>query len=201
MSRPCYSILALAVALLATAGCELPPDRAFANRGAPESLLDISSEVVSLSVATPAEITEFTRWIGRDAPSRAELACPLDPSPRCADARRALERAGVPYQVIPSYGEPTATLVYERVIARDCNPRYVDNAHNNDNLNHSALGCSVAANMVQQITNKQEIINPALMENPGAERAVSTVRRASKPSPKVQPYQVKQSTAAGAAQQ
>ena len=66
----------LALGLLALSACQpKPSDSAYYNRGGPESLLDVSSEVVNLSVADPAALQELSTWIKQDQPTRAELYC------------------------------------------------------------------------------------------------------------------------------
>ena len=62
------------------------------------------------------------------------------------------------------------TLVYERVLARDCENRYMENTVNPYNLNYPTFGCSNASNMVQMVTDKRQFTSPALLEMQDAER-------------------------------
>ena len=68
------NLLILTVAALALTACGKPPaDSAYLNRGGPESLLDVSSEVVSLNGTNRAELKELSNWIEKDQPTRAEI--------------------------------------------------------------------------------------------------------------------------------
>jgi type IV pilus biogenesis protein CpaD/CtpE len=105
-----------------------------------------------------------------------------------------LELHGVP-TTVGQGGQRTVTLVYERILARDCTKAYVDNSENFYNTNHPSFGCSVAGNMVQQVTDKQEFVNPSLADDPSAVRAVNDMRRAYTPRDIVKPYSVDESLA------
>ena len=184
--------LLMASALLVLGACGTPPtDSAYQTRGGPEALLDVSSEVVSLGVGSASEVNDLDVWIGRDHPSRAELNC-ASGDKHCRDARRVLEKANIPV-VAGANGGQSVTLVYERIVARDCNPRYIDNRGNYYNTNHAAFGCAVSANMVQHVTNKQEFINPSLLDDPSAVRGVNDLKRAYAPRPIVAPYSLDES--------
>ncbi len=167
------------LALSALAACSAPPNSAYYNRGGPEALLDVSSEVVNLSVAGPNELSQLQSWIEQDQPSRAELYCPTS-EPRCIEARKVLELNGVPTMAVPSMDYAVA-LVYERILARDCNQRFRDDGANNFNTPHAALGCSMSANIVQHVSDKQQFINPNLMDVPPATQAVHAHERAYAP--------------------
>lgn len=180
--------LIIASALALTACGPVPPDSAYLNRGGPESLLDVSSEVVTLGTASDHELDELAKWIERDHPTRAELNCaPGDK--RCDEAEKILELEGVPI-VTGNSVDRSVTLVYERILARDCDQRFKDNRANFYNTNHPAFGCSVAANIVQHVTNKQEFISPNLSDDPSAKRAVTDMHRAYTPREVVKPYAV-----------
>ncbi len=159
------------VALTALMGCATIPPEAYVNRGSPESLLDVSSEVVNLDVSSPQARAELAQWVEEDAPSRAELYCSdaADPSV-CEEAESILQLYGVPYQQVSS-SEQVAVLVYERVLARDCVNRYIDNAVNPYHLHHPSFGCSLAVNMVQQVTDRRQFIRPNLLDSMDAKKA------------------------------
>ena len=184
--------LLLGLGLLALAGCgHSPSNAAYLNRGGPESLLDVSSEVVTLNAGTTAELDDLSNWVEKDIPSRAELNCkPADRA--CVKAQRILEKHEIPYSM-GAANDQSVTLTYERILARDCNQRYVDNPDNFYNKNHPAFGCSVAANIVQHVTDKQEFINPAISDDPAATRAVNDIRRAYTPRPVDKPYNIGES--------
>lgn len=172
-----YAIAALS---LLAAGCnEIPPETYF-NRGSPESLLDMSSEVVNVRLDSPASLGELTNWIDQDQPSRAELSC-MQGDPLCSQAEETLAQFGVPAQMLPS-PDNSVTLYYERVLARDCENRYIDNRINPYNLNHPTFGCSTAANMVQMISDKRQITAPNLTDYADGEKAVQTYGDYMKPN-------------------
>ena len=161
-------LVVMGVLLVLLSACR-PPDLAYENRGGPESLIDVSSEIVNLTVASGAEVDDLSAWIDRDQPTRAELYC-LEGDPICVQARQVLDLYGVPTQFIQS-STATTTLIYERILARDCDQRYVT-SQSLTNVSSPSFGCSLAANMVQQITNKQQIVRPNLMDYPDAAKAV-----------------------------
>lgn len=172
------TILIAALALVALGGmaaCKKIPAEAYFNRGSPESLMDYSSEVINLSIASAVEVNEFSSWVNRDQPTRAELYC-TSGSAQCDEAKKVLDLFSVPYTHVPS-SQATATLVYERSLARDCEQRYIDNGENHYNLNHPTFGCSLAANIVQHASDKKQIMNPNIMDDPYSTRSVQTYKR------------------------
>ncbi len=185
------------LSLLLLAACHRPADSAFYNRGGPEALVDNSSEVVNLSVAGPNELTQLSGWVAQDRPTRAELYC-ASGNPQCSSARKILDQHHVPVMVVNS-GDNTVALVYERVLARDCNQRYYDvSSKPNDDFNASppSFGCSISANIVQEVPDKQTFVNPSISSEPRATGAVAAYNRAyaAKPaSATSEPYSVKQS--------
>lgn len=161
--------LAIALSLFFTA-CSTIPQEAYFNRGAPETLLDVSSEVVNLSVASDSALNELSDWLNKDQPSRAELYC-LDSDPRCAAAQEVLDLYGVQTTYVAA-ADNTVSLVYERVLARDCENRFIDNHVNPYNLNHPTFGCSISANMVQMVSDKHQFVRPNLLDPADADKAV-----------------------------
>jgi hypothetical protein len=154
------------VLLTALSGCNPIPIEAHANRGAPESLLDISSEVVSVEMVSDQSADEIANWIETDQPSRAELQC-FEGDPLCGRAEEVLKLYGLPYEITASE-RTEVLLVYERVLARDCENRYIDNTINPYNLYYPTLGCSVASNLVQMVTDKRQFVSPTLLDYPDA---------------------------------
>lgn len=161
-------LLTVATSLSLLISCSVIPPEAYFERGTPESLMDQSSEVVSFAVGGDNSTNDMVAWINQDQPSRAELYC-NEGDPACAEARQALQQFNVPVNFVPS-SDNVATLVYERVVARDCESRYIDNSINPYNLSHPTLGCSIASNQIQMITDKRQITNPSLLEHHDGER-------------------------------
>ena len=184
------ALLALGLIVVAACGKE-PPQSAFLDRG-PESLLDVSSEVVNLSVASMNDRKDLSAWIDKDQPTRAELNCNPD-NKNCSQAEKILDLHGVP--VAHGNGaDQTVTLVYQRILARDCSSRYVDNIPNHYNAYHADFGCSVSANIVQEVTDRQEFISPNLSDDPEAKGAVNAYRNANTPRKPADPYGIGDST-------
>lgn len=184
-------VFALATLLALMAACGAPPsDRAYSSRGTPESLLDRSSEVVTLNTATRQHLDDLATWIARDVPTRAELNCPTTEA-NCREAERMLRKKNV--AVVKGVdGAHAVTLVYERIIARDCNPSFRNHSANYYNTNHPAFGCAIAANIVQHVTDKNEITDPATLDAAPASRAVTTFKRAHTPRPVQPAYTINQ---------
>lgn len=186
----CVIMLGAASIMLSACG-NAPPSSAYGNRGGPESLLDLSSEIVTLPTATAQDRLNLAQWVEKDMPTRAQLNCGQD-GKACTEARKILELSGVPIE--PSAGvDGTVTLMYERILVRDCNPRYINNTNNFHNTNHRSFGCATAANMVRHVTDKQSLVNPALSDDPSAVRAINDLKRAYKPRDIVKPYSVEKS--------
>lgn len=176
MKKP-YFAIALITALSA---CSTIPPEAYYNRGAPESLLDVSSEVVSLDVSTASSVDELSHWLNEDTPSRAELYCMQDQE-SCKEAMSALDVYGVPYQHVAS-ADSSAVLVYERVLARDCENRYIDNSINPYHLNHPTFGCSLAVNMVQHVSDKRQFVRPSLLDTADGRKVSQVIDKYLEPS-------------------
>jgi hypothetical protein len=165
------SLIVSLITLGLTSSCGYRGDGAF-SRGTPERLLDVSSEVVNLSIKSAAEVDELSQWVGRDQPTRAELYC-SEGAPLCREAKQALELYGVPTMLVPSRTE-TVTLIYERVLARDCNPSFRDDLNQWRGENHPSFGCAISANIVQHVAQKQQFISPNLSDYRDAESAVNS---------------------------
>lgn len=185
------SKLILGAALLTLAACgPKPGDSAYMNRGGPESLIDVSSEAVNLNIATKKDVDALSQWIAGDAPTRADLQCDIS-SKTCKDALNVLKKKGVEVTSTPSANN-TVTLVYERILARDCNQRYREPQGQMYNAPHPALGCSVAANIVQHVSDKSVFVNPAISDVPLSTGAVRGLGRLNSMT-KISDYSVEKS--------
>ncbi len=160
-----YSLIACVAALSA---CDYPAPE-YPNPGNPEALLDLSSETVTVGMGGKKALSRLSSMIGDDRPSGAELKCSLK-SANCAQAKEILESKSVPVH-IGSEKSNNVVLVYERVVARDCNPHFIDNMSGSRSYNHPAFGCAVAANIVQMVTDRHQFTNPDLLDYPDAEKA------------------------------
>jgi hypothetical protein len=163
--RLTFSLLCSAIALSA---CSAVPLEAHYNQGSPETLLDLSVETVSVDLNAAGSIDQLVDWVNREQPSRAELQCELG-NVACDRANDVFSQFSVPVEAIESPANQ-AVLVYERVVARDCDQRYIDNSINPYNLHYPTFGCSIAANMVQHVGDKRQFISPNLLDFHDAER-------------------------------
>ena len=177
MKKIPHTALHSLTAVFLLSACTNVPIDAYYSRGTPESLLDMSAEAVNIRFHDRAGMDELTGWINREAPSRAELQC-APGSLACADAERVLNQFNVEYTRYND-GDDTAALYYERVMARDCENRFIDNTINPYNFNHPTFGCSIASNMVQMVSDRRQFINPALMplaDGAKASQAVKSIK-------------------------
>lgn len=161
-----------AIALALSACSQIPEETAY-NRGSPYSLLDASSEIVNVALVSPDSVNEVVQWIDQDQPTQAELYC-LENDPICLQTLQTLEMFRVPVHYV-SAADNNLVLFYDRVVARDCDNRYLDNPINPYNLNHKTFGCSTAVNMVQMVGDKRQFISPALLDFADAEKGIQNV--------------------------
>ena len=98
---------------LVLVACSEIPKEAYFNRGEPESLLDVSSEVVNLKIDSSASVQEIAHWINQDQPTRAELNCPEEEA-LCKQVQQVLHQFGVPVKYTAVSGN-NVVLVYERI--------------------------------------------------------------------------------------
>lgn len=162
-----YSFLLL-VALVSTSACTQIPGTAYFERGAPESLLSVSSEEVTVSLENPGGERQLTDWIDRQQPSRAKLYCAAGNT--CDNAAEILDQFNIPYDQIDG-ARNQVVLTFERVEARDCENRYITNHINPYNLNHPTFGCSMAVNQVQMVTDKTQFTDPKLLDQYDGQKA------------------------------
>jgi hypothetical protein len=158
--------------LVALSACNEIPAAAYFDRGRPENLLDVSSEVVNMNLSSATAMNDLTAMVSQDPPTRVEMSC----SPKdglCMEVRRMFEQYAVPVATSDAGG---ITMIYERVVARDCENRYIDNSINPYNLNHPTFGCSVTANTVQMVSDKRQFTNPGLLDYADGEKAYQVYR-------------------------
>lgn len=169
----------LATIAVLLSACSQIPDEAYTNRGSPFSLLDASSEVVNVALVSEDSVAEVVQWIDQDQPTQAELYC-LDGDPVCMQTLETLEMFRVPVHYV-SAADNNLVLIYDRIIARDCDNRYVDNPINPYNLSHKSFGCSLSVNMVQMVGDKRQFTSPALLDFRDGDRAVQDYQTYLKP--------------------
>jgi hypothetical protein len=154
------------------------PSTAYYNRGDPENLMDVSVEVVNIPLYSASGLHELNNLVAQDAPARAELGCNLADS-YCKQAHNTLGKHGVPVRFDSNHDG--VTLYYERVMARDCENRFVENKNEKHSLPAPTFGCSVTANTVQQVSDKRQFSNPHLLDFQDGQKSVQNVERYQKP--------------------
>jgi hypothetical protein len=158
------------LSLIALTACSEIPREAYYDRGVPESLLDVSSEVVNFNLDSEQSVSNVSEWVAQDLPTRAEVYC-LESDPTCLETVSVLEQYGVPVLFVAA-SDNSVALIYERVLSRDCDNRYIDNPYNPYNLNHPTFGCSMASNMVQMVSDKRQFVSPELKDFHDAEKTI-----------------------------
>ena len=163
----------LLVLLVAASGCTRLPPAAYESFSGPESLLDQSKERVTIALAAAGSAESLVEWLDQDQPSRVELHC-VQGEANCARAARIAEQFAVPYEFVDS-GAGKAVLIYERVVARDCDPRFISDHINPYHLHRRGYGCSVASNSLQMISDRRQITAPSLMDPHDGQRVQDTM--------------------------
>lgn len=156
--------------------CTPAPKEAYFNRGEPESLLELSTEAVNAKLTSPASVQEIIDTINKQQPTRAEVKCNESDS-LCREVMHVMKQFAVPVKYSSSSANKV-TLVYERVLTHNCQNRYIDETAgqgNLNNLNSPTLGCSVAINMVQMVTDKRQFTNPELMSSTSATKPIQAI--------------------------
>lgn len=178
-------VLYVASLSMAFVACTPAPKEAYFNRADPESLLELSTEAVNAKLTSPASVQEIIDTINKQQPTRAEVRCP-ETDGLCRETMHVMKQFAVPVKYSNS-GANTVTLLYERVLTHNCQNRFIDNTAtmgNLNNLNYPTLGCSVAINIVQMVTDKRQFTNPELMsESPATKplQAISNYDAVNKP--------------------
>lgn len=180
MKRNMSKIYLLSCVALVSA-CSPRPLTPTPNAGDPERLIDLSSEVVTLSLASPNALSKLSNMISQDPPARATLSCSFKDT-RCTQAKELFDRRGIPLKTTKNDKAATVELSYERVVTRDCNPRYTDDLGESVDATYPAFGCSVSGNIVQMVSDKKQFTNPSLLDFPDGEKAVQNYRKYLKPS-------------------
>lgn len=159
------------MALVSLAACKEIPPSAY-NTHSPESLLDVSQEVVTIDAIGPSTPSELSSVLESNTPSRAVVACNPEVG-ACKKAIRVLDQYGVSYEAI-SEG-PGIQLFFENVLAHDCDQTFLSNHVNPYNFNHPSFGCSLSANTVQMVADRRQFTNPAIQGPVMADRITRVV--------------------------
>lgn len=160
----------LFTSVIGMASCTSPTPDAYFNPGDTEDALMVVNELDYIDLSDPQSTHVIEEMIAQKKPTRATVNC--DPThATCKEIRKILENHTIRYSGAPKGS--LVTLEYERVVAKDCNSRYINNSNNNHNLHHSSFGCAMRANTAQMVSDKQQFVNPKLLGYMDGEKAAS----------------------------
>lgn len=180
MKHTLIGFTALSSLLFVCAGCSEIPKEAYYAHGQPESLLEKSSDHATFSLSAPHSVSTVMNWLDTANPKDATLRC-QETSKNCNKLERLLVKKGI--TVTRTMARSNQVIfTYTTVKARDCENRYIDNMINPYNLNYPTLGCSVAANSVQMVTNRKDFVDPNLSDLPDARKSRQVIDQYNAPS-------------------
>lgn len=176
--------------IIALAACQQVTAENFVNPGDPERQLTNITEFTTIALTPHEGIDRLKDSLSTSTPAQAKLNCPQI-NATCARAQNLLLKANIPLEIkgpTPSNTEETestsqpeqtaenlpdneVTLVYHRLAFTPCDNAYHDDSINNANAYHPSFGCSIRSNMVQSVTEKQQFVNPALLDYADGEKA------------------------------
>lgn len=126
----------------------------------PELLISSSDEKISFPISDAASVSAIDKWIGsEESPSEATIACNKS-TKSCKNVKEILKKYKVTYtEQAPGFeGASSLTIIYNHVIARDCQA--------------SGFGCATSINSIKMVTNRKQFTKPALCDPQDAARAV-----------------------------
>jgi hypothetical protein len=164
-------IIISALALSLVSACSKIPPEAYFKRGEPQSLISSSTEEVNFPIYDSSSLDDLVSWIEKDQPSFVEISC-SDNQQLCLDMQNAVAAYGVEYEVLPA-GFNEVKLSYNRIVAKVCENRFINNTINPYNLNHPTFGCTTATNIVMMVADRNHIVNPPLLALPRADKAAA----------------------------
>lgn len=142
------------------------------------SMLETSAEKITYSSSSSDVIERITHWADSKHPNRAELSCKSEER-NCFRIQKALESFSIPVKHVPgnSNGINDITLVYEKLIARDCYEdlaNMLPDAHGQ--VAYPSLGCAVERNILGMVSDHNQFISPKLSGLQDASRAVKALK-------------------------
>lgn len=155
-----FSILAVVLVVGLVQSCTRIPDQEGFSRGQPENLLSVNSESVSIDLNQRNAMAQLVNYVNNSEISRAIITCAN--GLLCSRVESVLEQYGVPYDV-QSGPTDSVAVVYDRIIARDCDNKFYSNHINPYNLNHATFGCSTAMNQALMVRDKRQFTDPLVL--------------------------------------
>lgn len=131
---------------------------------APESLVSSQFEQINFNLSSDSSIDELTSWINTDQPMRAELACV---GKLCSKAREILSSFDVSYKHVSTKGKDNMVILfYNRSKAYDCSK-----------LSRNIQGCTTSVNIVDMISDRQQLVEPVVSGMIDAESAIKAINQ------------------------
>lgn len=134
-----------------------------------------------MAIASDQSVEELAQWIQEDQPTMVELYCPPN-NILCARTQDVLDLYAVPTKYVES-DSASVSLIYDRILAHSCNHSFIEDSGFDYHLNHPNFGCANAKNMLQMVSDKQQFVNPNLMDYHDAKKMVGAYRNYLVPSP------------------
>lgn len=145
---------------LQLSACSEVPDEAYFTRGQPESLLSVNTESVSVDLNQRNAAAQIAKILSGEEASRAVLSC--SNAMVCQRAERTLNQYKLPYEIVQGQGN-SVSIIYDRIVMRECDNRFVTNHNNPYNLNHRGFGCSIAMNQALAVKDKRQFTDPLVL--------------------------------------
>jgi hypothetical protein len=139
--------------------CSQIPAEAGFTRGQPESLLSVNSESISIDLGQRNALAQVVNYLNNE-PSRAVLTCSNNLI--CSRVETILSSYGIAYEVQSGAGN-SVEVVFDKILARDCDNKFVSNHNNPYNLNHPTYGCSTAMNQAMMVRDKRQFTDPLVL--------------------------------------
>lgn len=159
------------------ASCVQTPPDGYANAGDPERQIMMNTHITTIMLSDRESVVRLKETLKIDPPLRAQLFCP-ETSTMCIDARKALIHSTIPLEISNTppenseeIGASNVALIYESLATRPCDNKYRDNSLNSNNIAMPQLGCSMRSNTANMVSDKQQFVNPALLDYFDGDRA------------------------------
>ena len=135
-----------------------------------ESLLDSSSEVVSIHLVSQQNVEDINKWLLNEVPVSAVVRC-YEESPYCGQVEEMLRKLNVPFEkerlALGTNSFPHVDLMFDRFVSQTCS----DPAHN------LAFGCAVSTNTLSVMTDRKQLLSPLVLAPMDAATAVGAIQQ------------------------
>lgn len=127
----------------------------------PEKLLAFSHEKISLPLTDSQSLNDIEQFINKDIPSKAEIVCG-DEEILCHNAKKLFREKNIETSQVSATDsvEPYISLLYDRIIAKDCS-------------DEKYFGCANAVNTIQMISSYKQLVKPDLIDPASADHLIN----------------------------